>query len=244
MLNESVRSHLKQWVQAGGTLVAMGGSAAFLANKDHGLSAVRAKRDVLDKLDEYAEDLKHERAARNVQVDPATVWGSRVVESVEEASSPDSEEEKNEDGDKKPGDKKKLKAEALKRADAWKRIFSPRGPFLAAGLDAEHWLCFGAGSKLPVWISGSFALMSKHPVRTPVRLAQADELRLSGLLWPEARERHADTAYATVERLGRGQVILFASDPFYRGYMEGTGRLLLNALILGPGMGASQPVPW
>ena len=39
-------------------------------------------------------------------------------------------------------------------------------------------------------------------------------------------------------------MILFVSDPFYRGYMEGSGRLFLNALILGPGMGTSQPVPW
>jgi hypothetical protein len=38
-------------------------------------------------------------------------------------------------------------------------------------------------------------------------------MRLSGLLWPEARERLADSAYLTVERLGNGQVILFASSP-------------------------------
>ena len=35
-----------------------------------------------------------------------------------------------------------------------------------------------------------------------------------------------------------------ANDPFFRGYYEGSGRLLLNAVILGPGMGASQPNPW
>ena len=147
-------------------------------------------------------------------------------------------------GEKKPAAKPKPKLEALKRQDARQRIFSPRGTFVAATLDPEHWLCFGLGERLPVWISGSSALMSKYPVQTPVRLAHAQELRLSGLLWPEARKRWAGTAYATVERLGRGQVILFASDPFYRGYMEGTGRLFLNALILGPGMGTSQPVPW
>ena len=69
-------------------------------------------------------------------------------------------------------------------------------------------------------------------------------MRLSGLLWAGARQRSADIAYATVERLGNGQVILFAADPFFRGYYEGSGRLLLNAVILGPGMGDSQPNPW
>jgi len=75
-------------------------------------------------------------------------------------------------------------------------------------------------------------------------LASAPDLRLSGLLWPEARERWGDTAYATVERVGDGQIILFASDPFFRGYTEGSGRMLLNALFLAPGCGTSQPVPW
>ena len=86
--------------------------------------------------------------------------------------------------------------------------------------------------------------MSKYPVRTPVRLADENELRLSGLLWPEARERLARSAYATVERIGYGQVVLFASDPLFRGYLEGTGRMFLNAVLLGPGLGTSQPVPW
>ena len=86
--------------------------------------------------------------------------------------------------------------------------------------------------------------MSKHPVATPVRFDDADGLRLGGLLWPEARRRWSGTAFATVERHGNGQIILFATDPFFRGYFEGSARLLSNAILLGPGMGTSQPVPW
>jgi len=87
-------------------------------------------------------------------------------------------------------------------------------------------------------------MMSRHPVRTPVRLAGPAGLRLSGLLWPEARQRWAGTAYATVERMGQGQVVLFVGDPAFRGYLEGSARLLLNAVLFGPGLGTSQPVPW
>ena len=245
VLNDGVRKNLKRWLESGGTLIALGGSASFLASKERGLSAVRRKRDVLDQLEVYIDDLKHERAAREVKVDPEIVWGGgKQTPAEEEPSSDDTEKDK--EGEKKTAakSKSKLKIEALKRDDAWKRIFSSRGTFVAASLDEENWLCFGLGEKLPVWISGSTALMSKHSVQTPVRLSEAGDLRLSGLLWPEARARHADTAYATVERVGRGQIILFVSDPFYRGYMEGTGRLFLNALILGPGLGTSQPVPW
>ena len=103
---------------------------------------------------------------------------------------------------------------------------------------------FGLGEKMPVLFWGDNAYMSKHPVKTPVRLAGEEELRLSGLLWPEARLRIADTAYATVESVGRGQIILFATDPTLRMWMAGAQRLFLNAVLLGPGLGASQPVPW
>jgi len=91
---------------------------------------------------------------------------------------------------------------------------------------------------------GSSAFMSKHPVSTVVRLDKEDRLRLSGLLWPEARDRLANTACATVESKGRGQIILFATDPTFRTWLPGMQRLFFNAVLLGPGMGTSQPVPW
>ena len=93
-------------------------------------------------------------------------------------------------------------------------------------------------------LMGSYAFMSRHPVSTVVRLDDKGQLRLSGLLWPEARDRLADTAYATVESLGQGQVILFAVDPTFRTWLPGIQRLFFNAVLLGPGMGTSQPVPW
>ncbi len=66
------------------------------------------------------------------------------------------------------------------------------------------------------------------------------DLRLSGLLWPEAAERLASSAYLTRERLGHGQVILFAGDPVYRGAALGTARLFANAVVYGPGCGARR----
>ena len=85
--------------------------------------------------------------------------------------------------------------------------------------------------------------MSRHPVRTVLRLAPRERLRLSGLLWPEAAARVADSAYVTSERVGSGQILLFASEPDFRGSYHGTRRLLINAVLLGPGCGTSQPLP-
>jgi hypothetical protein len=241
VLNEPVRKKLRAWVEAGGTLIAMGRSAAFLADEKRGLSAVRRKRNVLDKLDVYQDGILRERAAKNIDVDPESVWTRPAIAAKSRMDTaantgPSQERDKKDD------------LEALKREDAWQRLFRPIGAILAARVDPQHWLCFGACDPphrgLPVLISGDVAYMSTHPVATPVRLADSAELRLSGLLWPEARTRLAETAYATVERVGHGQVILFASDPFFRGYFEGSGRLLMNAIILGPGLGTDQPVPW
>jgi len=81
-------------------------------------------------------------------------------------------------------------------------------------------------------------------VQVPGRLAPSGQLRLSGLLWSEARARWAETGYVTRESAGRGQVILFASLPNFRGYFHGAERLLINAMILGPGFGAQQSIEW
>lgn len=238
VLDEKVIERLKAWVDAGGTLIALGGSAAFLAGQENGLTSVQLRRNALDEVEVYAEEIQRERAARNVVVDAEALWGHGTVTTKEGNAPAVTEEEKK----GKPEGAKELAG--LKREDEWTRRFSPVGCFVAAVLDTEHWLAYGRAAKLPVFVAGDKVFLSKGPVRTPARLESIDKLRLSGLLWPEARGRLADTAYATVERKGRGQVILFAADPFFRGYLEGTGRLYLNALILGPGLGTSQPVPW
>jgi hypothetical protein len=111
-------------------------------------------------------------------------------------------------------------------------------------LDLEDWMAFGMRPSVPVMTYTRSALMSKAPVRTVGRMADANDLRLSGLLWPEARERWAQTAYATHESKGRGQIVLFATDPDIRAYNYGTRQLFVNALLLGPGMGSRFDGPY
>ncbi len=131
-----------------------------------------------------------------------------------------------------------------KRQDAWMRRFSPAGAIVRGLVDERHWITSGCDGELPVLVSGSTALVARDPVRTAVRLGPADGLRLSGLLWPEARERLAESAWLTVERVGRGQVVLFAATPSWRGQEPASARLFANAVVYGPGAGADAPIDW
>jgi len=240
VLNKEALEKIKRWIEGGGTLIAIGDSAAWACDKDRGLSSVRLRRDVLDKLEEYQEAVKLEKGARDVKVDPNQIW---AVPPAAEQTTKKPETEKSET-EKPEESKAKVVSEKLQRADEWSRLFSPRGTFVTGMVNIEHWLGFGLDLRVPVMLWGSNAFMSKHPVSTVVRLAEKDKLRLSGLLWPEAKERLADTAYATVESIGQGQLILFATDPTYRMWLPAVQRLFLNAILLGPGMGTSQPLPW
>jgi hypothetical protein len=81
-------------------------------------------------------------------------------------------------------------------------------------------------------------------VRVAARFPRVERLHLGGLLWPEAAGRLSGTAYATRESVERGQVILYLDNPAFRGWMRDTARHFLNAVIYGPGLGASWPAPW
>lgn len=225
---------LDEWVQAGGTLIALGSSASALTGTD--LTRVVRRRDALDRLDEFAWLVERERAARAVAIDPDALYDGPTTSGA--AST---------EADPKPkttaSEESATAAPDAELADAWARRFSPSGVILRAERDRAHWLNAGArADDLPVHLGGSTALLAPGGVAVPLRLAAPGELRLGGLLWPEAEERIADTAWATVESRGAGQVILFADSPVFRGFWHGTARLLANALTLGPGAGARPPL--
>jgi hypothetical protein len=252
-----IADDLKAWVRSGGTLIAIGGSARALTNEKLGLSGVRLRQDVLTKLDEYRFAAQREQGARKIDIDEDLVWNGpkKTPESAApgaEVKPPDAKPDApKEGGVAKVEAKPEAKADAKKdtdpdaeREDAWRRRFAPAGVFLRGLVRNDAWITAGCDDEMPVFFEGSAAFMSRSPAMTAVRFAGADQLRLAGLLWPEARERLADTAYLTVESVGAGQVILFAAQPGFRGYHKSTARLFDNAVIYGPGVGASAPPRW
>ncbi|KAA3631807.1 MAG: hypothetical protein DWP97_12230 [Calditrichaeota bacterium] len=229
VIGKGGKSAIDKWVSDGGTLITVGAGSIWAADSSNGLSRVALKRQALDDLDSYSKHLEKMQAAETPVVDtmqlyhPDKVPANDTKESAEKSAAP----------------------KDIKELDEWQRKFMPRGVFFKAELDLEHWLNFGMTKEIPVSLYTSYALLAKSPVKTAALLTtDENSLRLSGLLWPEARTRWAGSTYLTQERHGSGQIIMFASDPHFRAYYHGTRQMFFNAIMFGPGFNGSFDSPY
>lgn len=236
---------LNDWVEQGGTLIAHGSSAGKLAS-EKGLSKVRQIQHTHDKAKEFNLALQREWLSTQSDYNLAATHSHALPDSV---SYPWTDAPK------------ALSKDKLKQLDEWQRLFMPRGTMVAGRTDQEHWLSFGVSPVMPLLYGRQPVLMAGSNVETVVRVGayqaaeteapesayawyshpdnQALYVRMSGLLWPEAAQRIANSAYVTRERSGKGQVILFSGQPNFRGATKGTNRILLNAIVFGPGLGTT-----
>lgn len=217
---------LKKWIENGGTLIGIGNAAAFLADTSTAISKVRLRHQALSELQIFEQELKKELNIKNIKIDSLKVWESS--DSLKRATEKQTA----------------IDIKTLEREDEYLRTFMPRGTILSLNLDTEHWLTYGLSERIGAITYTSNVFLSRPPVQTPVRFDRAENIRLSGLLWNEAKNRWENSAYLTRESSGYGQIILFAGDPNFRGYFHSTERLLLNAILLGPGWGTSKIVDW
>lgn len=249
-LDEAEQKVLRGWVEQGGTLIAIDGSARSLASTD-GTGNTKLLADTMDEADRYNLLLQRQWLAREQTLRNNDKINNFVV--PDQIDLPWSQEQ----------ELKGMDAETLKKWEKWTANFMPAGAIVAGDVDPEHWLGFGVGDVLPLLYADAPVLMSGEGSAAVVRVghladresAEAKKigwstvpkgkelrLRMSGLLWPEAAQRIANSAYLTQESSGNGQVILFSGQPVFRGAAKGTARLLLNAMVYGPGMGASAPL--
>lgn len=248
MLSKANISALDKWVNNGGTLIVNGNSAKQLA-KEEEFSEVVLLADSFEESKDYNTALTREWLALQNNISnhkkvnnhtvPLDIWYPWHDEKELE-----------------PMDKDKLE-----KWNDWNKNFMPSGAMVAARTDQKHWLTYGVENNLPVLTSNAPLFMAKEGVDAVVRYGvlvpntKADTkqvgwattpkghdlyLRMSGLIWPEASQRIANAAYLTRESKGQGQVIMFANKPNFRGATKGTARLLLNAIVYGPGLGAKS----
>jgi hypothetical protein len=148
--------------------------------------------------------------------------------------------EKKKDEDAKKDEKKegKLTEEELeKRMTVEERERKNRrdeipGTIVRVKLDVSHPLGFGYDTTINVMktsttmfeLSGSGYNVGIYP----------PSARVSGFMSPENEKKLDGTAYLVHERLGGGNIILFADDPNFRLFWDGLNKVFLNSVLLMP----------
>ncbi|WP_298632580.1 M14 family metallopeptidase [uncultured Umboniibacter sp.] len=252
-MSEGSVAELQRWVEQGGTLITLGGASRQFAGADFTQTALL--NDSLESVEPFDRKVYEELMAEHHQFDLSdtkshTLPTDVVAPWVRNVSYPPVSE--------------------IVERDRWNSRFMPRGSFVTGRVDADHWLSFGAIAEMPLLYSSATLMMPSGSAEAVIRAGhyQAPQgslsdaligewqnigwtsvptnsevsVRMSGLLWPEAAQRIVNTGYLVREQVGSGQIIMFANEANFRGAALGTQRLLLNAIVLGPGMGTEPRI--
>jgi len=247
-LSQNEISVLKDWVKQGGTLIANNGSTRMLIS-DNSITSIKDVSDSFENSHDYNIKLQREFLSKNISIDLDYVNNNKITSDI---SYPWEETENRIDSD------------TLKKRDKWQSLFMPSGAFVSGRIDNKHWLTFGTIDTLPLLYSNFPVLMAGSGSKAVIRVGELTKntnqdiyktinwsdipagndlnIRMSGLVWPEASARIANSAYLTQERYGKGQIILFSGEPNFRGSSLGTNRLWLNSVVYGSGLGTSSRI--
>jgi len=256
-LDKKLLTDLNKWVDAGGTLIAIDGAISGIVDPKSKFSQVRLLEQSFKEVASYDVTLQKEWLAQQEKYSVIEdIWthtaASKITYPWKENSKAVSEKTL-EKQDKWLSKFSPSGAIVAARSDQkhWLTFGSEKilpilianNPILMSGENSQAVVRLGVLEKMDksMWQKIVASFKDKPISRKIGWSSLPDEhqltLRMSGLLWPEASQRIANSAYLTREAKGNGQIILFASQPNFRGSTKATNRLLLNALVYGPGLG-------
>jgi hypothetical protein len=197
---------LRDWVDAGGTLVALGEASRWLTREKVGL--LDTKTELRDGRPETEPLPEEEEKKKEVEKPPA----------------------KEKDGKPEPFDLERAIQPERERPDA------VPGALLRVRLDPEHWLSAGSDGEVHAIVESRrvFTPLKLDKGTNVGVYARRDDVVGSGLVWDDVRDGLAQKAFFMHQARGEGHVIAFAEDPNHRGYAEATELLFMNAVLLGP----------
>ena len=246
-LSDYAKNMLMDWVKQGGTLIANNRSTRSIISSD-GMGSVKSLNTTFDKSKSYNIDLMREIYSLEENIDISDANDNKVDTEITYPW--------------ETSDVTYTK-EQLEMRDKWQSTLMPSGAIVSARADSENWLTFGAEDVVPVLYGNYPILMTGGNSTAALRIGELIpnkdsktktinwsqipsgydlNVRMSGLVWPEASQRIANSAYLTREKIGKGQIILFSGEPNFRGSARGTNRLWLNAVIYGSGLGTDPLV--
>ena len=243
-LSDYAKNMLMDWVKQGGTLIANNRSTRTIISND-GMGSVKSLNTTFDKSKTYNIDLMREIYSLEDNIDISDANDNKVDTEITYPW--------------ETSDVTYTK-EQLEMRDKWQSTLMPSGAIVSARADSENWLTFGADDVVPVLYGNYPILMTGGNSTAALRIGELIlnkdsktktinwsqipsgydlNVRMSGLVWPEASQRIANSAYLTREKIGKGQIILFSGEPNFRGSARGTNRLWLNAVVYGSGLGTN-----
>ena len=243
-LNDYAKNMLMDWVKQGGTLIANNRSTRSIISSD-GMSAVKNLNSTFKESKSFNIDLMREIYSLEENIDISNANANKADTEITY-----------------PWETSDItySKEQLEMRDKWQSTLMPSGAILSARADSENWLTFGAEDVVPVLYGNYPILMTGGNSLAALRIGELIpnkdsesktinwsqipsgydlNVRMSGLVWPEASQRVANSAYLTREKVGKGQIILFSGEPNFRGSARGTNRLWLNAVVYGSGLGTN-----
>ncbi|MCX7552510.1 M14 family metallopeptidase [Marinicella sp. S1101] len=261
-LDKNKVAALKTWVEAGGTLIAIDGSISSITDVAAKLSGVRQIGDTFKDITKYDQALQREWLAQQDEYpEVKKAWSNEVTDEInypwhtKDKPVAESLLKKQDDWLREFAPSGAIVA-ARTDEKHWLTFGAPpvlpvlvsNNPVLMSDGSADAVVRMGVYEKMSQsdWNKVKASFKDQPVIRKAGWSTLPDEyrlkLRMSGLLWPEASQRIANSAYLTREAKGNGQIILFASQPVFRGSTKSTNRLLLNALVYGSGLGTNVTI--
>jgi len=217
---------LKEWTQAGGTLIGLGGAVTYLADPQTALLAVTMENALGSDANAPAGGAGGRRGGAGGGAAPA---GPAPAPATPPARTP---------------------GRAFTSDAELDRFIQPEteaptslhGAIAKAKVDPEIWINAGVPENVNVLVSGRLFV-------TPIKIDRgvnavsyvgADQVLASGYMWEEYKKQLAYKPFLIVQREGRGNVIAFTSDPTYRAYLDGLSMLFVNAVFRGPAHSAGR----
>ncbi len=253
---------INKWVEAGGTLIAMDKAVPSLLVPEDKMSSVRTRNQTFKDIEQYDISLQREWLSQQDSFQEIeNVWAHSASAEITypwtngNATSSEKVLKKQEEWLSKFSPSGAIVA-ARSDQKHWLTFGTPEtlpvlvanNPVLMSDQKSEAVVRMGVYRKMDktVWDKIVASFKDKPVSRKIGWSSLPDEyelkLRMSGLLWPEASQRIANSAYLTRESKGNGQIILFANQPVFRGSTLATNRLLLNALVYGSGLGTKRVI--